>query len=363
MTLRKSEPKKLSALADGMVLEPDSRQVLEKNRDLLISGLADLDKAGPDSLVFVGSVTYVRQVETSKAKVFVIDRRLRERVDAFAATSKVFLFVNDSKLALAKLSRVFDLETKPLANIDPLAKVHSSVQLGSGVAIGAFAEVGEGTVLEDGVIIDSGVKIGAGVFIGAATRIFPNVVIYDRVQIGMNCRVHANSVIGGDGFGYAQERIDRGVVHQKLYHLGAVRIADDVEIGAGTTIDRGTLSDTIIGTGTKIDNQVQIGHNCQIGKGVIICGKTGLSGSATVGDFVVIAGLCGVANGAEIGTGAVIAGMSGVQGTVAAGMTMAGNPARPKNDFFRIQGALGALPEMLKAFRKSTKGSSREENA
>lgn len=360
MTLRRSK-RSLAALAEAMALEPDSRAVLEKNQDLEFSGLADLDTAGPESLVFVGSATYVRQMEASRARVFVIDRSLRAQVDAFAKPERIFLFVNDSKVALAKISRFFDLETVRSAGVDSTAKIDSSVKLGSGVAIGPYVEIGAGSVIGDNVVIDGGVKIGANVKIGAESRFFPNVVIYDRIEIGQRCRVHANVVIGSDGFGYAQERVPQGVIHQKIFHLGTVRIGNDVEIGSGTTIDRGTISDTVIGNGVKIDNQVQVGHNCQLGDGVIICGKAGLSGSVKVGKFAILAGMCAAANGAEIGAGAIVGGMAGVQGTVAPGQVVAGNPARSKNEFFRIQGALSSLPEMFKAFRKQHKVPSREE--
>jgi UDP-3-O-[3-hydroxymyristoyl] glucosamine N-acyltransferase len=167
--------------------------------------------------------------------------------------------------------------------------------------------------------------------------------------------VHANTTLGSDGFGYAQEKTSVGVNHVKIIHTGSLIIGDDVEIGANSSVDRGTIGDTVIGRGAKIDNQVQIGHNCQIGEGAIICGSCALGGSSKVGRYAVLAGFCAVANGAEIGDGAIIGGMSGVQGQIGPGKVMVGNPLRERSEFYRIQASMTSLPEIFKFWKRTRK--------
>lgn len=210
------------------------------------------------------------------------------------------------------------------------------------------AHVSESAMLEEGVIIAPGAVIGAGAQIGRGTRIGANTVIGDKVCIGRNCSVgsnvsiqcaligdhvaiHPGTMIGQDGFGYFP---GAGSL-QKMPHIGRVIIQDHVELGANVTVDRGTIGETVIGEGTKIDNLVQIAHNVQIGRYVILCGHVGVSGSCTIGDGAMLGGGVGLADGLHIGAGAQLAGASGVMDNIPAGERWAGSPAQPMRDLFR----------------------------
>lgn len=359
MTLRRNEFH-LSDLARVLTLDREALATVEMHAGYRVRHLAELGTADSDAVVVVGSNFFLNQMSSSRAGVFLVEKSLRASLPDLSDRKAIVLFVDNAKLALARCSELFQTEGLATPGISELSDIHSSVRMGQGVAIGAFVSIGSGSVVGNNVIIAPGTQIGRNVTIGDGSRLFNNVVLYDGVELGKGVRIHANAVIGADGFGYAQEFIGGGVKHRKIHHLGRVRIGDDVEIGAGSTIDRGTISDTLIGSGTKIDNQVQIGHNCQIGNDVIICGKSGLSGSVRVGANAIIAGLCGIANDAEIGVGSIVGAMSGVQGKIPAGQVFAGNPARPKGEHYRIQGVLGFLPEMYKMFRRLSRGSSVE---
>lgn len=205
------------------------------------------------------------------------------------------------------------------------AVVHPTAWIGQNVFIGEAVEVGENVIIHPGCVIMSGAKIESN------TVILPNVTIYHLVRIGKNCRIHSGAVIGADGFGYNFYNGE----HKKVWHMGSVIIGDSVEIGANTTIDAGTFSPTIIKSGAKIDNQVQIGHNNQVGYGAIICGQAGLAGSCNIGDFSVLAGKSSTSNNVSIGKGCQVAGMAGVSSDWPDGSILAGYPARPLKEWLR----------------------------
>lgn len=213
-----------------------------------------------------------------------------------------------------------------------------------------------------GVVVGHGATVEKGAVIGARTRIYPNAFIGARVQLGEECvifpgamlyedtvagdrvRIHANAVIGADGFGYAPIRQGEATVgHQKIYHLGRVRLGSDVEIGAGACIDRGTIDDTVVEDLVKIDNLVMIGHNCLIERGAVICGTTGLSGGVKVGPFAYLLGKVGVANKVKIGTGALVGAMTAVTKDIRPGEKVAGNPQRTFAKHLRINAMLNKM--------------------
>lgn len=216
-----------------------------------------------------------------------------------------------------------------LASIDPFSDISQDVFIGSNVTI------------EKNVVIMSGVRIMPNVHIKEGTIIYPNVTIYPYVQIGKNCRVHSNTTIGSDGFGY---NFVNGA-HQKIWHIGGVRIEDDVEIGSNTCIDNGCFIETFIGSGTKIDNQVQISHNARIGKNCILCGKSGVAGSCELEDYVVFAAGSGAAPGARIGAGSQIAAAAVISenAIVPAKSTLAGHPARPLKEWLKTKAKINQL--------------------
>ncbi len=247
--------------------------------------------------------------------------------------------VDNSQLAMARVSKLFFDKLNRDCNdmVDGrqmgTTQIHPSTWIAQGAFIGGHVKIGKNVQIFPGVTILSNVEVGDG------TTIFPNVVLYRFVKIGKNCRIHAGSVIGADGFGY---QFHQGV-HHKIWHLGSVVIEENVEIGACTTVDRGTFADTIIRAGAIIDNQVQIGHNCRLGRGVVVCGQTGFAGSVEFGDYSVAGGRAAFAPDIKVGKQCQIAGLAGVTGNLPDGSIVAGHPARPMREWLRSEAKLRSL--------------------
>lgn len=237
--------------------------------------------------------------------------------------------------------------TKQRVGISSDAVINSTARLAEDVDVHPLAYVGADVVIGSGSTIHAGAKIMSGCVLGSEVEIFPNTVLYENTQVGDRTLIHAGAVIGAYGFGYRQ--IDGH--HELSAQLGHVEIGSDVEIGACASIDRGTYGPTIIGEGTKIDDQVQVAHNCRLGKHNLICGQVGIAGSTTTGDYVVMAGQVGVRDHVHIGTGAVICSMAGVSNDVADGEVMLGQPATPVRRQKLQIAAIAKLPEMRRQFR------------
>ena len=245
----------------------------------------------------------------------------------------------------------------------PSAVIDPSAQIGSGVSIAAFCVVERGVKINDGSVLYPSVFLGPNAQLGRDCVLFPNVVIYEETIIGDRARIHANTVIGSDGFGYAPIMTD-GLVsgHEKIYHFGKVIIGDDVEIGAGVLIDRGTIGNTRIDSKVKLDNQVHIGHNCTIEEGAILCGCVSLAGGSRVGKYVYMGGMSAVGGGSKVGDRAKVGAMSGVGEDVPPGKTVFGIPARDHRSFFRIQSLLNRMLEEYES-KKRNKRLSHEKNS
>ncbi|HTV76515.1 MAG TPA: UDP-3-O-(3-hydroxymyristoyl)glucosamine N-acyltransferase, partial [Candidatus Baltobacteraceae bacterium] len=239
---------------------------------------------------------------------------------------------------------LFFPEQKFAAGIHPTAVIAQSAQIDPAAHVGPHCVIGERVKIGARSVLLAGNFVGDDSKIGDDAGIFPNVTIYPRTEIGNRVRIHANSVIGADGFGYVQD----GGVHRKIPQIGTVVIGDDVEIGAGVTIDRGALGPTVIGRGTKIDNLVQVGHNVEIGEHSLLCGQAGIAGSSKLGNYVVIAGQAGIAGHLKIGNQATVTSKSGVMNDVPDGEKWFGIPAQPDKEMKRQIIAQRQLPELLK---------------
>jgi UDP-3-O-[3-hydroxymyristoyl] glucosamine N-acyltransferase len=252
--------------------------------------------------------------------------------------------VPDPYFAMAQVvTRWFARRPKP-HGISPQASIAPTARIGRNVAIGAFAVIGDHVTIADSAVVYQSVSIESGSQIGEGTTIYPGVVIYDGTRIGKRCVVHSNCVIGSDGYGFATN----AGRHHKIPQVGIVRIGDDVEIGAGTTIDRAAFGETVIGEGTKIDNLVQIGHNVKIGKHCLIVSQVGIAGSTELGDYVAVGGQSGLSGHIKIGNRVQIGGGSAVVEDTPDGAKVMGYPAVPFRQFARREAMLKRLMQKEK---------------
>jgi UDP-3-O-[3-hydroxymyristoyl] glucosamine N-acyltransferase len=319
--------------------------------EAVIRAARTLTEAGPEDISFLEHERHARHLKQSRARVAVVPAGVGGRREVLLAGREdlTLIEVADPLAAFVVLVRHLHGQPEPPAHgIDPLASVHPTAQIGPGASIFPFAVVGEGAVVGARCQLHSGAVVGRRCRLGDDVTLYPHAVLYDDTVLGHRVIVHANAVLGADGFGY---RLAEGR-HVKVPQLGSVEIGDDVEIGAGTTIDRGTFQVTRIGAGTKIDNLVQIGHNCQIGRHNLLVSQVGIAGSSSTGDYVVMAGQVGVADHVHIGDGALIGARAGVPADVPAGQRMLGTPARPEHDAKRILLSLDRLPELCRDVRR-----------
>jgi UDP-3-O-[3-hydroxymyristoyl] glucosamine N-acyltransferase len=239
-------------------------------------------------------------------------------------------------------------ETPPARGVAATARIGQGVVLGERVSIGEYAVIGPGSRLAEGVTIGAHCVIGEGVSIGKGTLLWPGVTVYRGATIGARSILHSGVRIGCDGFGY----VFRDGAHRKIPHVGRCVIGDDVEIGANSTIDRGSIDDTVIGSGTKIDNLVHIAHNVRLGEKCLVMAQVGVAGSTTIGDGAILAGQAGIGGHISIGAGARVGAQAGVFGNVPAGESWSGYPARPHRDSLRASAALFKLAGMMRRLEK-----------
>lgn len=295
---------------------------LKGDSSVEISGLEEIKNAKSTDLTFIGSRKHSKFWIESKAAIAIITKG----IDIEPGNNRALIYVDNADLAIAKLLDMFTPEP-PVFNEDihPTAVVDSTAKIGKGVKIGAGCYVGKNVVLADGVILYANVTIFDDTQIGPQTIIWSGTVIRERTEIGAQCIFHNNVSIGADGFGYRPSEDGRGLV--KIPHIGNVIIGNGVEIGANSCVDRAKFNATIIGDGCKIDNLVQIAHNCILGRSCIMAGSSGLAGSVTLGDGVIIGGSASIKDHTTIHSGATIGAGSGVVGDVPAGKTYLGYPA------------------------------------
>ena len=302
------------------------------DRDRKVSGVAALADASDEQLSFLSNRKYAAQLAQTKAGAVLVPQNLDGEDDRW-------IRVEDPYFALARImTRWFSARPMP-KGVSPKASVASNAKLGTNVAVGPFVTIGENVVIGNNVTIFQSVSIEAGSNIGDDCIIYPNVVIYDGMRIGRRCIIHAGVVIGSDGYGFAMH----DGKHHKIPQIGIVRIEDDVEIGAGTTIDRAALGETVIGEGTKVDNLVQIGHNVKIGKHCLLVSQVGIAGSTELGDHVFVAGQSGFSGHLKIGHRVQVAAKSAVLEDVPDDTKVMGSPAMPFNEFARRHAALKKL--------------------
>lgn len=306
-----------------------------------ITGINSIRQAREGELTFLSDRRYNQYLDQTQAAAILVTRDI-------TSSQRPIIQVDDPYAAMQAVLKLEDAQPlDAIQGVHPTAIVDPSAQLDGVTSIGPYAVIGSNVEIGAGSVVHAGVFIGAGTRIGADALIYPNVTIRERITIGDRCIIHPGAVIGADGFGF----IHKEGRHEKIPQMGTVRIGDDVEIGANTAIDRATFGETVVGTGTKVDNFVQIGHNCEIGNHCIICGNAGIAGSAIIADYVVVGAGAGLNGHIEIGAGAMIGGYSGVTRSLKAGEVVFGYPAVELERSKRMHAALRQLPDALKRLR------------
>jgi UDP-3-O-[3-hydroxymyristoyl] glucosamine N-acyltransferase len=297
-----------------------------------VESLAPLDAAGPAQLAFLANQKYLSQVETTRAGAVLISPADLEKVTARAGRN--FIVTPNPYAYFARVAQVFiDLASPPaVPGVHPSAFVDPSAKVAASAVISAHVSVEAGAVIGERVKLDAGVVVGRGARLGDDVHLYPNVTVYHGCRLGARVIVHAGAVIGADGFGFAPDFVGEGEARTgswvKIPQVGAVDIAADVEIGANTTIDRGAMADTIIEEGVKIDNLVQIGHNCRIGAYTVIAGCAGIAGSTNIGRHCMIGGAVGIAGHVTLADYVIVTAQSGVSKSLTkAGMYTSAFPA------------------------------------
>ena len=317
---------------------------LRGDPDVVVTGVAPLDRAGPTHVTFLGSARYAALFSRCQAGVALVAPEL---ADAPGQPAARIIVAHPHDAMLSLLATLYP-EAEPIAGIHPSAVVGRGVRLGAGVSIGPGVVLGDGARIGVGTRLDAHVVVGAGVAIGERCHLYPAVTVYPGTTLDDRVRVHAGARLGSDGFGY----VFRGGRHDKIPHVGRCIVESDVEIGANSTIDRGSIDDTVVGAGTKIDNLVHVAHNVRIGRLCLIMAQVGIAGSVRLEDGAIVAGQVGISGHHTIGAGARLAAQAGVFGDVPAGETWSGYPARPHRDALRAQAALFKLPSLLRGLQR-----------
>jgi UDP-3-O-[3-hydroxymyristoyl] glucosamine N-acyltransferase len=297
--------------------------------DREIGSMNTLKDATQKELSFVANAKYIKDIESSDAAAIIVDEKTKE----FVPKSAVALVVKETYWQMALLSKEF---APPLEDDESTRAI-----IGDGSVISSKAEIAHGAVVGKNTTIMAGVYVGSNVTIGDNTILYPNVVVYRDCKIGDDCIVHAGTVIGSDGFGFATNKLGE---HKKIYQNGNVIIENDVEIGSNTTIDRAVFGTTLIKQGVRIDNLIQIGHNCEVGEGSVIAAQSGLAGSTKVGRSNVFGAQSGTAGHLEIAPFNRFAARTGVTKSIKeSGKTFAGFPFMDHKLWLKVQGKIARL--------------------
>lgn len=322
----------IAALTGGRLVGPGT---------VTVAGIAPLERAGPGDLSFLASLRYLPYFQRTSASVVLV----APDFEGAEGGPETRIVVPEPYAALLVVLPVLYPQSVWEPGVHPTAVVGRGATWREPVEIGAHAVLGAGVQLGRNVRIGAGCVLGDGVAVGDDTQLFPGVTLYSGTALGKRVIVHAGAVLGSDGFGYVPGK--DGEAHRKIPHVGRCLIGDDIEIGANTCIDRGSVDDTVIGSGTKIDNLVHIAHNVRIGARCLIMAEAGIAGSVQVEDDVIIAGQAGVTDHITIGRGARLLVQSGSIADIPAGATVSGYPARSHREYLRAQAALYRLTKIV----------------
>ena len=309
----------------------------------VLTGFTSADRARPGDLTFAEKESYFAAAEASAASAILVSGA----PGTYPSPTKVLIHVPDARAAAARVLPLFYPPESFAPGIDSSARVAASARIHPTAHIGPHCHVGADVTIGEQVVLMGGNHLGTGCRVGDHTRLFPNVVVYARTEIGRRVIIHAGTVIGSDGYGYI---FDQGR-HRKMLQVGNVIIGDDVEIGANTAVDRGALGPTTIGEGTKIDNLVHLAHNVTLGRHCLILGQVGFAGSTELGDYGVVAAQSGIAGHLKLGRQSIVGAKSGVMRDVGDKETVLGIPAAPDKQAKRQWIAIQKLPDLMQRMR------------
>lgn len=316
---------------------------LEGDPELPIRGLNGLAEAQEGELSFYGNTRYRKQYDATRASAVLVGP------DAPARPGLALVRVPNPHLAFARVSALLHPARRHAPGVSERAQVHPTARVHPSATVMAFAVVEPGAEVGARSVLYPGVYVGEGARVGEDCTLYPSVTVREACSVGDRVVLHASAVVGADGFGFAFD--PEGPQHFKVPQAGVVRIEDDVEVGACTTIDRATLGETVVGRGTKIDNLVQLAHNVRVGPLTLICAQAGVSGSAELGTGVVLAGQVGVVGHIRVGDLAKVGAQSGVAHDVEDGQVVSGSPAVPHKEWLRSSAAVGGLADLMKEVR------------
>lgn len=317
---------------------------LQGPADLVIKGIAAIERATPGDITFITQKRFARLAAQSQAAAFIVGPDQ-------AHLPRPLIIVDHPYLAYAQVAALFAPPQSRWPGVSPQAFLGREVEMGQEVSIAPLAYIGNGVRLGDRVTIMPGCVLEDQVQIGADSLLYPNVTILERCTLGQRVIIHSGTVIGADGFGFVPGKEG----HRKIPQLGTVVIEDDVEIGANCAIDRGALGETRVGRGVKMDNLVHLAHNVTVGEYSFLVAQVGVAGSTKIGKGVALGGQVGLVGHIEVGDGVQVAAQSGVAHSIPGGQTVSGTPARPHQETVRIVGHLPKLPEIYQRLKKLEK--------
>lgn len=320
------------------------------DRNIEISRVARIEDAGAGDLTFLANPKYERHLATTRAAAVLVSNK--QDIRAYADHGTVtFIKVDDPYVGFLRVLDRLTPKIDPFPEgVHPAAVVAKTAHVGKNVVIGAHAVIDEGAAVGDNTKISHGCVVGRDARVGSDCLLYPRVTVYHQCRIGDRVTIHSGTVVGSDGFGFAPKSDG---TYEKIPQLGIVVIEDDVEIGSNCSIDRATVGETLIRRGVKIDNLVQIGHNCVVGENTVIAAQTGLAGSTKIGKHVMVGGQVGFAGHLEVADNSVIMAQSGVSKSLTKpGETYFGYPAKEIKKAHRIEAALRSLPELIRDVRE-----------
>ena len=314
---------------------------VEGDENAAINSFAKIEEGTPGAISFLSNPKYTHYIYDTKSSVVLIN----EDVELEKPVSATLIRVKNAYECVAKLLQFYDSMKPAKKGIDPLASISPKAQIGEDVYIGPFACIGDGAVVGNGTQIYPHAVIGDGVTIGEKCILYPNITIYQGCKLGNNVTVHAGSVIGADGFGFAPNTEG----YDKIPQIGIVVIEDNVEIGANTCVDRSTMGQTVLHKGVKLDNLIQVAHNCEIGENTVMSAQAGMAGSTKIGAWCMVGGQAGFSGHIHVADKTFIGAQCGViKNTKGNGESLIGSPAMDPKMFFKAKAIYSKLPDMYR---------------